>query len=65
MSDLSYERLCRFRPDSGAEPRIGAVIAGERIVDLTHVGVSSLSDVLDRADPGAHLRLLRGSEQRA
>jgi 2-dehydro-3-deoxy-D-arabinonate dehydratase len=62
MSDLSYERLCRFRPDSGAEPRIGAVIAGERIVDLTHVGVSSLSDVLDRADPAAHLRLLRGSE---
>ena len=62
MSDLSYERLCRFRPDSGAEPRIGAVIAGERIVDLTHVGVSSMSDVLDRADPAAHLRLLRGSE---
>ena len=62
MSDLSYERLCRFRPDSGAEPRIGAVIAGERIVDLTHVGVSSLWDVLDRADPAAHLRLLRGSE---
>ena len=62
MSDLSYERLCRFRPDSGAEPRIGAVIAGERIVDLTHVVVSSLSDVLDRADPAAHLRLLRGSE---
>ena len=62
MSDLSYERLCRFRPDSGAEPRIGAVIAGERIVDLTHVGVSSLSDVIDRADPAAHLRLLRGSE---
>ncbi|MDA0970311.1 MAG: fumarylacetoacetate hydrolase family protein [Planctomycetota bacterium] len=62
MSDLSYERLCRFRPDSGAESRIGAVIAGERIVDLTHVGVSSLSDVLDRADPAAHLRLLRGSE---
>ena len=62
MSDLSYERLCRFRPDSGAEPRIGAVIAGERIVDLTHVGVSSLSDVLDRADQAAHLRLLRGSE---
>lgn len=62
MSDLSYERLCRFRPDSGAEPRIGAVIASERIVDLTHVGVSSLSDVLDRADPAAHLRLLRGSE---
>lgn len=62
MSGLVHERLCRFRPDPGAEPRIGAVIAGDRVVDLTHVGVSSLSDVLDRDNPAAHLRLLRGSE---
>lgn len=56
------ERLCRFRTDPGAEARIGAVIEGERVVDLTHVGVGSLADVLDREDPVAHLRLLRGSE---
>lgn len=62
MAGLVHERLCRFRPDPGAEPRIGAVIAGDRVVDLTHVGVSSLSDVLDRDNPAAHLRLLRGSE---
>ena len=58
----SAERLCRFRAEPAAEPRIGAVIEGERVVDLTHVGVSSLADVLDREDPVAHLRLLRGSE---
>jgi len=62
MAGLTYERLCRFRSDPGAEPRIGAVSSGERVVDLTHVGVSSLADVLDREDPAAHLRLLRGSE---
>jgi len=62
MASFTYERLCRFRSDPGAEPRIGAVIAGERVVDLTHVGVSSLADVMDREDPAAHLRLLRGSE---
>ncbi len=62
MASLTYERLCRFRSDPGAEPRIGAVSSGERVVDLTHVGVSSLADVLDREDPAAHLRLLRGSE---
>ncbi|MGA0040893.1 MAG: fumarylacetoacetate hydrolase family protein [Pirellulales bacterium] len=62
MSGLTHERLCRFLPDSGAEPRIGAIVAGDRVVDLTHVGVSSLSDVLDRDDPVAHLKLLRGSD---
>lgn len=62
MSDRAHERLCRFRPVPGAEPRIGAIVSGDRVVDLTHVGVASLSDVLDRDDPVGHLRLLRGSE---
>jgi 2-dehydro-3-deoxy-D-arabinonate dehydratase len=61
MASHSLERLCRFRSDSGAEPRIGAVIAGERVVDLTAMGVASLADILDRDDPAAHLRLVRGS----
>lgn len=61
MARETFERLCRFRPDPGAEPRIGAVIAGERVVDLTAMGVASLADILDRDDPAGHLRLVRGS----
>lgn len=61
MARETFERLCRFRPDPGAEPRVGAVIAGERVVDLTAMGVASLSDILDRDDPAGHLRLVRGS----
>ncbi|MFM9196023.1 MAG: fumarylacetoacetate hydrolase family protein, partial [Planctomycetia bacterium] len=55
------ERLCRFatRPSSAAA-RIGAVLPDGRIADLTAAGVTSLSAILDAADPAAAARDARG-----
>ncbi|MFM8705840.1 MAG: fumarylacetoacetate hydrolase family protein [Planctomycetia bacterium] len=61
MTLHAHERLCRFatRPSSAAA-RIGAVLPDGRIADLTAAGVTSLSAILDAADPAAAARDARG-----
>ena len=44
-------KICRFTSGDG-QPRIGAVNA-DRLVDLSHAGITSLSQILDDADPVA------------
>jgi 2-dehydro-3-deoxy-D-arabinonate dehydratase len=43
-------------PRGSRDARVGAVIDGDRIVDLTAIGVGSLTDLLDAADPAASVR---------
>ena len=52
----SPERLCRFMPRGFRDARVGAVIDGDRVVDLTAAGVGSLTDLLDADDPAAAVR---------
>jgi 2-dehydro-3-deoxy-D-arabinonate dehydratase len=52
----SPERLCRFIARGSHDARVGAVVAGDRVVDLTAAGVGSLTDLLDAADPAAAVR---------
>ena len=62
MIDDTNERVCRFRLRGGAvTPRVGAVIPGGRIVDLSVVGIGTLADVLDADDPPATVRTARAS----
>ena len=62
MSDISFERVCRFRGRSaGGPPRIGTVVAGDRIVDLGTAGIGSLAAVLDADDPAATVRAARSA----
>ena len=57
----SPERLCRFMPRDARDARVGAVVAGDRVVDLTAAGVGSLTDLLDAADPAAAVRATRAA----
>ena len=57
----SPERLCRFMPHGSRDARVGAVVAGDRVVDLTAAGVGSLTDLLDAADPAAAVRAARAA----
>jgi len=59
----SPERLCRFLPRGSRDARVGAVIDGDRIVDLTAIGVGSLTDLLDAADPTAAVRAARAAAE--
>lgn len=52
----SPERLCRFMPRGFRDARVGAVVDGDRVVDLTAAGVGSLTDLLDVDDPVAAVR---------
>ncbi len=52
----SPERLCRFIPRDFRDARVGAVIDGDRVVDLTAAGVGSLTNLLDADDPAAAVR---------
>ena len=57
----SPERLCRFMSSGSRDARVGAVIDGDRVVDLTAAGVGSLTDLLDAADPAAAVRAARSA----
>jgi len=46
-------RVCRFRVAGQIAPRVGAAVGGDRIADLTAVGIESLAALLDSTDPGA------------
>jgi len=46
-------RVCRFRVAGQIAPRVGAAVGGDRIADLTAVGIESLAARLDSTDPGA------------
>jgi len=56
------ERVCRFQPRGhGGPPRIGGVVAGDGIVDLTAAGLTTLAGVLDADDPVATVRAARAA----
>jgi len=55
------ERLCRFMPRGSRDARVGAVVAGDRVIDLTAAGVESLAELLDAADPVAAVRVARAA----
>ena len=57
----SPERLCRFMCRGSRDARVGAVIDGDRVVDLTAAGVGSLTDLLDADDPAAAVRAARAA----
>jgi 2-dehydro-3-deoxy-D-arabinonate dehydratase len=57
----SPERLCRFMSRGSRDARVGAVIDGDRVVDLTAAGVGSLTDLLDAADQAAAVRAARAA----
>ena len=57
----SPERLCRFMPRGSHDARVGAVVAGDHVVDLTAAGVGSLTDLLDAADPATAVRAARAA----
>jgi 2-dehydro-3-deoxy-D-arabinonate dehydratase len=48
-------------PRGSRDARVGAVIDGDRVVDLTAAGVGSLTDLLDAADPAAAVRAARSA----
>jgi 2-dehydro-3-deoxy-D-arabinonate dehydratase len=48
-------------PRGSRDARVGAVIDGDRVVDLTAAGVGSLTDLLDAADPAAAVRAARAA----
>ncbi len=61
MSGASHERVCRFRRRNDTGPvRIGAVNEGG-VVDLSAAGITSLTAVLDAADPAAMVRQARAT----
>ena len=57
----SPERLCRFMPRGSLDARVGAVVAGDCVIDLTAAGIGSLTDLLDAADPAAAVRAARAA----
>ena len=57
----SPERLCRFMPRGSHDARVGAVVAGDCVIDLTAAGIGSLTDLLDAADPAAAVRAARAA----
>lgn len=60
MDAAASERLCRFLDATGhAGPRVGAIVDGDRVVDLTAAGVDTLSELLEAADPCAAVRAAR------
>jgi len=60
--DSQYpERICRFMHRGSHEARVGAVVAGDYVVDLTATGVGSLTDLLDASDPAAVARSARAT----
>jgi 2-dehydro-3-deoxy-D-arabinonate dehydratase len=50
-------KLCRFQT-SDSTPRIGLVVDDQHLLDLTGAGVSSLTALLDAADPAAECAAL-------
>ena len=70
MIDDTNERVCRFRLRDGAvTPRVGAVIPGGRIVDLSVVGIGMRSHVgiasrmfKALADEGINIQMISTSE---
>jgi 2-dehydro-3-deoxy-D-arabinonate dehydratase len=43
-------------PRGSRDARVGAVVAGDRVIDLTTAGIGSLTALLDAADPAATVR---------
>jgi 2-dehydro-3-deoxy-D-arabinonate dehydratase len=43
-------------PHGFHDARVGAVVAGDRVVDLSAVGIGSLTSLLDAANPGAEVK---------
>jgi len=48
-------------PRGSRDARVGAVVAGDRVVDLTAAGIGSLTDLLDAADPATAVRAARAA----
>ena len=57
----SPERICRFMPRGARDARVGAVVADDRVIDLTASGIRSLTELLDAADPSAAVRAARAT----
>jgi 2-dehydro-3-deoxy-D-arabinonate dehydratase len=59
MDASPVEKVCRFRGVGEQAPaRIGAVV-GDRVVDLSTAGITTLADILDAESPGAAVRAAR------
>jgi 2-dehydro-3-deoxy-D-arabinonate dehydratase len=48
-------------PRGSRDARVGVVVTGDRVVDLTAAGVGSLTDLLDAADPAAAVQAARAA----